>query len=179
MWNRYAIPRVGRSFKSADHDDSDWLRKRNFKQRRDEFLLARKQQERILATRRKVRFALRSTYLHRKGQRCLFLPLVFYVRWNTCCGKLYLPNLLYSRLQNNVAFKCGHSQFFQICVGNKDAKYGFQSRSFQWGSCHKRQRRTRQSVTAKREKSQTPKVLTAILTLPNLTQPNLTKPNFT
>jgi len=34
---------------------------------------------------------------------------------------------------------------------------------------HKRQRRKRQSVTAKREKSQTPKVLTAILTLPNLT----------
>jgi len=33
----------------------------------------------------------------------------------------------------------------------------------------KRQRRKRQSVTAKREKSQTPKVLTAILTLPNLT----------
>jgi len=30
----------------------------------------------------------------------------------------------------------------------------------------KRQRRKRQSVTAKREKSQTPKVLTAILTLP-------------
>ena len=30
---------------------------------------------------------------------------------------------------------------------------------------HKRQRRKRQSVTAKREKSQTPKVLTAILTL--------------
>jgi len=29
---------------------------------------------------------------------------------------------------------------------------------------HKRQRRKRQSVTAKREKSQTPKVLTAILT---------------
>jgi len=39
---------------------------------------------------------------------------------------------------------------------------------------HKRQRRKRQSVTAKREKSQTPKVLTAILTLPNLTSPNLT-----
>jgi len=42
------------------------------------------------------------------------------------------------------------------------------------GSCHKRlnhkrQRRKRQSVNAKREKSQTPKVLTAILTLPNLT----------
>jgi len=37
------------------------------------------------------------------------------------------------------------------------------------GSCLKRQRRKRQSVTAKREKSQTPKVLTAILTLPNLT----------
>jgi len=34
---------------------------------------------------------------------------------------------------------------------------------------HKRQRRKRQSVTAKREKLQTPKVLTAILTLPNLT----------
>ena len=35
---------------------------------------------------------------------------------------------------------------------------------------HKRQRRKRQSVTTKRaEKSQTPKVLTAILTLPNLT----------
>ena len=34
---------------------------------------------------------------------------------------------------------------------------------------HKRQRRKRQSVTAKREKSQTPKFLTAILTLPNLT----------
>jgi len=33
---------------------------------------------------------------------------------------------------------------------------------------HKRQRRKRQSVTAKREKSQTPQVLTAILTLPNL-----------
>jgi len=34
---------------------------------------------------------------------------------------------------------------------------------------HKRQRRKRQSVTAKREKSQTPKVLIAILTLPSLT----------
>ena len=34
---------------------------------------------------------------------------------------------------------------------------------------HKRQRRKRQSVTAKREKSQTPKVLTSILTLPNQT----------
>jgi len=34
---------------------------------------------------------------------------------------------------------------------------------------HKRQRRKRQSVTAKREKSQTPKILTAILTLLNLT----------
>jgi len=32
------------------------------------------------------------------------------------------------------------------------------------GICHKRQRRKRQPVTAKREKSQTPKVLTAILT---------------
>ena len=34
---------------------------------------------------------------------------------------------------------------------------------------HKRQHRKRQSVTARREKSQTPKVVTAILTLPNLT----------
>jgi len=34
---------------------------------------------------------------------------------------------------------------------------------------HKRQRRKRQSETAKREKSQTPKVLNAILTSPNLT----------
>jgi len=39
---------------------------------------------------------------------------------------------------------------------------------------HKRQRHKRQSVTANREKSQTPKVLTAILTLPNLIKPNLT-----
>ena len=44
---------------------------------------------------------------------------------------------------------------------------------------HKRQRRKRKSVTAKREKSQTPKVLTAILTLPNPTLPNLTLPNLT
>jgi len=41
-----------------------------------------------------------------------------------------------------------------------------------WGSCHKRQRRKRQPVTAKREKSLTPKVLTTILTLPNLTYTN-------
>jgi len=34
---------------------------------------------------------------------------------------------------------------------------------------HKRQRRKRQSVTDKRETSQTPKVLTAILIVPNLT----------
>jgi len=34
---------------------------------------------------------------------------------------------------------------------------------------HKRQRRKRQSVTTEREKSQTPKALTAILTMPNLT----------
>ena len=39
---------------------------------------------------------------------------------------------------------------------------------------HKRQRRERQSVTAKREKSQTPKVVAAILTLPNLTWLDLT-----
>jgi len=43
---------------------------------------------------------------------------------------------------------------------------------------HKRQRRKRQSVTTKREKSQTPKVLTAILTLLNLTWPSLTYTNF-
>jgi len=34
---------------------------------------------------------------------------------------------------------------------------------------HKHQRRKRQSITAKQEKSQTPEFLTAILTLPNLT----------
>jgi len=34
---------------------------------------------------------------------------------------------------------------------------------------HKRQRHKRQSVNAKGEKSQTPKFLTAVLTLPNLT----------
>jgi len=34
---------------------------------------------------------------------------------------------------------------------------------------YERQRRKRQSVTAKRVKSQTPKVSTAILTIPNLT----------
>jgi len=34
---------------------------------------------------------------------------------------------------------------------------------------HKRQRRKRQSVTAKREKSQTSNFVTAILSLPNLT----------
>jgi len=39
---------------------------------------------------------------------------------------------------------------------------------------HKRQRRKRQSVTTKREKSQTSKVLIAILTLPNLTYISLT-----
>ena len=42
---------------------------------------------------------------------------------------------------------------------------------------HKSQRRKRHSVTAKREKSQKPKVLTAIRTLPNLTWPNLTYTN--
>jgi len=41
-------------------------------------------------------------------------------------------------------------------------------------SAKTRQRRKHQSVTAKREKSQTPKFLTAILTLPNLTELNLT-----
>jgi len=38
----------------------------------------------------------------------------------------------------------------------------------------KRQRRKRQSVTAKWGKSQTPKFITAIQTSPNLTKPNLT-----
>ena len=70
-----------------------------------------------------------------------------------------------------------------------DLRYGhFFSTCFIWMTCtvkvtasltgrvavisaknHKRQRRKRQSVTAKREKSQTLKVLTAVLTLPNLT----------
>ena len=52
--------------------------------------------------------------------------------------------------------------------------YQIKHNSIQWVAVksakkHKRQRRKRQSVTAKREKSQTPKFLTATLTLPNLT----------
>ena len=43
-----------------------------------------------------------------------------------------------------------------------------------WVAVISAKNRKRQSVTAKREKSQTPKVLTAILTLPNLTKLNVT-----
>ena len=70
--------------------------------------------------------------------------------------------------------------FFLNCVGITCITIGTTSRSvrpFQWicrlavisAKNHKRQRRKRQSETTKREKSQTPKVLTAILTLLNLT----------
>jgi len=45
----------------------------------------------------------------------------------------------------------------------------FKREAFDSAKNHKRQRRKRQSVTAKREKSQTPKILNTILTLPNLT----------
>ena len=45
---------------------------------------------------------------------------------------------------------------------------------FRWVAVISAKNHKRQPVSAKREKSQTPKVLTAILTLPNLTQPNLT-----
>ena len=75
------------------------------------------------------------------------------------------------------------STFFITCASpdpelRKESLFPFRtskSRSYPWVAIisaknHKRQRRKRQSVTAKqREKSQTPKVLTAILTLPNLT----------
>jgi len=73
----------------------------------------------------------------------------------------------------------------QFCRGNSEFSlnpgnfhwFRFRVRLLHWqcrvavisAKNHKRQRRKRQSVTAKREKSQTPKVLTAILTLPNLT----------
>jgi len=54
----------------------------------------------------------------------------------------------------------------------RDPASGLQS-DFKWvaviSAKNQRQRRKRQPVTAKREKSQTPKVLTVILTLPNLT----------
>jgi len=50
----------------------------------------------------------------------------------------------------------------------KELKYIFRAAVIS-AKNYKRQRRKRQSVTPKREKSQTPKVLNAILTLPNLT----------
>jgi len=65
-----------------------------------------------------------------------------------------------------------HRLFFSITdyMGNEQKGSRMVSKARQLsGSCHKRQknkrqRRKRQTVTAKREKSQTPKVLTAILT---------------
>jgi len=58
---------------------------------------------------------------------------------------------------DGVLFPCIYSRIWVIWVAVISAKN------------HKRQRRKRKSVTAKRDKSQTPKVLIAILTLPNLT----------
>jgi len=63
------------------------------------------------------------------------------------------------------ASKCGVGPLY----AKKNNKYSLWGMLNLVGTCHKRQRRKRQSVTAKREKSQTLKVLTAILTLPNLT----------
>ena len=68
---------------------------------------------------------------------------------------------------------CLASIFFLYRVSRKNLKVKFGS-VLCWVAVisaknRKRQRRKRQSVTAKREQSQTQKVLTAILTLPNLT----------
>ena len=61
--------------------------------------------------------------------------------------------------------------FFKVWRNHEDAGlfFGFFRVAVISAKNHERQRRKRQSVTAKREKSQTPKVLTAILILPNLT----------
>jgi len=70
-------------------------------------------------------------------------------------------------LKNNIdanAFQTLTSPFFSFCHQKLHFRVAVIS-----AKNHKRQRRKRQSVIAKRGKSQTPKVLTAILTLPNLT----------
>jgi len=67
---------------------------------------------------------------------------------------------------NEISFLVGTSRSFERSFSPQTGRVGG---AFDSAKNHKRQRRKRQSVTAKREKSQTPKVLTAILTLPNLT----------
>jgi len=52
---------------------------------------------------------------------------------------------------------------YYLLYAKTDAKRAHR-RAVAVGSCHKRQRRKRQSVTAKREKSQTPKFPNALLT---------------
>ena len=98
----------------------------------------------------------------------LRLPIFFHPRklWTCKVPKIYLgtKNCSATALTRSGKWEALHVKNLSLC---------------QKGSCHKRQKpqaptpqapiRNRQSVTAKREKSQTPKVLTAILTLPNLT----------
>jgi len=67
-----------------------------------------------------------------------------------------------------------HGLYFPFLLCSAEVQPYFVAECYRWvpvisAKNHKRQRRKRQSVTAKREKSQTPKVLNAILTLPNLT----------
>ena len=70
-----------------------------------------------------------------------------------------------------------HPRMFYLCLTHGALIREKDGIPFEWCSRrvavisaknHERQRRKRQSVTAKRKKSQTPKVLTATLTLPNL-----------
>jgi len=73
--------------------------------------------------------------------------------------------------------RCIHSKWHFVALHSRILRLHFLRHTFYTlvrvavisAKNHKRQRRKRQSVTAKREKSQTPKVLTAILTLHNLT----------
>jgi len=82
-----------------------------------------------------------------------FITLVLFLPWNVACV------VDFWRGTNFMDIVEGKTRFWRLNfrVAVISAKN------------HKRQRRKRQSVTAKRKKSQTPKVLTAILTLPNLT----------
>jgi len=84
-----------------------------------------------------------------------------------------IPQLSGDSRRLGETFKTGHT--VETPKQNPPARLAFKSPSVFFrvavisAKKHKRQRRKRQSVTAKREKSRTPKVLTAILTLPNLT----------
>jgi len=63
-----------------------------------------------------------------------------------------------------VAGTAGHVVVTKLDLEPKEKKLEVSDNNLNSGSCHKRQRRKRQSVTAKREKSQTPKLVPAILT---------------